>query len=83
MSRIRPVFAAAAIAALLLVALPAPGVAQRLAQGASAAGEAQSFGDSLAGTFLTWGRGAFSWLRALIAAEHGTIVYTPVAPPKP
>ncbi len=83
MSRIRPVFAAATIAALLLVALPAPGAALRHAQEGLAAGEAQIFGDSLAGTFLTWGRGALSWLQAIIAAEHGTIVYTPIAPPKP
>lgn len=83
MSRVRPVFAAACIAALLLAALPAPGAAQRDALQGAAIADGQTIGDSLVGSFLSWGRSAFAWLQAIIAAEHGTIVYAPVAPPTP
>lgn len=83
MSRVRPVFAAACIAAFLLAALPAPGSARRDAIEVSAIADARPSSERLTGSFLSWGRVALSWLRAIIAAEHGTIVYTPVAPPKP
>ncbi len=83
MSRVRPVFAAAFVAALLLAALPAPGAAQRDALQGAAVADAQTIGDSLVGSFLSWGRSAFAWLQAIIAAEHGTIVYAPVVPIAP
>ena len=83
MSRVRPVFAAACIAALLLAALPDPGAAQRDALQGAAIADAQTIGDSLVGSFLSGGRSAFAWLQAIIAAEHGTIVYAPVVPIAP
>ncbi len=81
MPRRRPAAAAVCLAILLMTALPAVGSAQRFAEHDSAIGQSQAMGDNLVGAFLAWGQGALGWIRALIAAEHGTVV--PVTPPPP
>jgi hypothetical protein len=83
MSRLRPAVATACLAALLFAALPAPGAAQRDAVQVSAHAGAEPLGERFVGSVLAWGRVAISWLQAIIAEEHGTVVETPVVPPKP
>ena len=81
MPRYRPAAAAVCLAILLMAAVPTVGSAQRGAEHDSAIGQSQAMGDGFVGAFLAWGRGALGWIRALIAAEHGSIA--PVSPPPP
>ncbi len=83
MSRLRRAGAAICLAVVLWSALPAALAAQRGAEHFSAVTLAEPTGDGLLGSLLGWARSAFSWLQALTAAEHGTVVEAPVAPPTP
>ncbi len=81
MPRFRPAVLAACLAVALTAFLPAPGAASRNAEQPSATAVSESPSGTLLGSTLAWGRSAFAWLQALIAAEHGTVVQ--VAPPPP
>ena len=84
MSRFRPLVVAACFAVLLMGALPGAGMAQRTAGAPAGVGQTESIGDGLIDSVLAWGRGALSWLQAVIAAEHGVIAeITPPPTPEP
>lgn len=84
MSRVRSAVAAACLAALLQALLPAPASALRESRSVPAVVASEPMGERLVGTVLVWGRAALSWFQAIIAAEHGTVVQTPVVtPPAP
>ncbi len=83
MTRLRPVAAAACLAVLLLAAVSTPAAAQRDAQQISAVAEGANSGVGLFGSWVAWGRSALNWLQAIIAAEHGHIVESPVVPTPP
>jgi len=83
MSRFRHAGAAVCLAVVLWSALPGALSAQRGAEQFSAITMAEPAGDGLLGSLLGWARSAFSWLQALTAAEHGTVVQAPAVPPTP
>lgn len=81
MSRLRSAVAVVGLAVVLFAALPGALAAQRGAEQLSAIASVETPGESLVGSLLGWARSAFSWFRAITAAEHGHITQTPVVPP--
>jgi hypothetical protein len=81
MSRFRSVVVVACLAVVLATALPAPGSASRSSEQAAATAVAEPSWNGVVGAVVAWGEGAWAWLRAIVAEEHGNI--TPLSPPPP
>ncbi|MEO7795943.1 MAG: hypothetical protein ABIV06_14340 [Thermoanaerobaculia bacterium] len=81
MSRFRTPLVAAVLALVLLTALPAAGWGLREADQGSSSVSTESWGSQLLGSIAEWGQAGWSWLQAIVAAEHGHIVDAPVVPP--
>ncbi len=79
MSRVRIVAAASCLAITLLAARPVTALAQRSAKEDAAIARSEPVASWLLASAIAWGEEATTWMQAIFAAAHGTII--PIVPP--